>query len=74
MDSNVVMNSSFSADNESPQKQLTYNIYVGTASGIADIVSPMSDLNTGYRKVVGIGNSQYKNQTILNDLPNGIYY
>jgi len=73
-ESNVVLNWDDSTDNESPAKQLAYNIYVGTATETTDIVSPMSDLNTGYRKVIGIGNSQYKNQAILENLPNGIYY
>jgi hypothetical protein len=74
LDSSVTLNWDFSTDNESPQKQLTYNLYVGTASGTTDIVSPMSNLNTGYRTVVSIGNSQYKNQAILENLPNGTYY
>jgi hypothetical protein len=72
--SNVVLSWNDSTDNETPTNQLTYNIYVGTASGTTDVVSPMSNLNTGYRKVVGIGNSQYKNQMILENLPDGNYY
>ena len=72
--SNVVLNWIDSTDNESPANQLTYNIYVGTAPGTTDVVSPMSNLNTGYRKVVGMGNSQYKNQAVLENLPNGTYY
>lgn len=72
--SNVVLNWNDSTDNESPANQLTYNIYVGTASGTTDVVTPMSDLNTGYRKVVSIGNSQYKNQAVLENLPDGTYY
>lgn len=72
--SNVVLSWNDSTDNETPTNQLTYNIYVGTASGTTDVVSPMSNLITGYRKVVGIGNSQYKNQMILENLPDGNYY
>lgn len=72
--SNVVLSWNDSTDSETPTNQLTYNIYVGTASGTTDVVSPMSNLNTGYRKVVGIGNSQYKNQMILENLPDGNYY
>ena len=72
--SNVVLSWNDSTDNETPTNQLTYNIYVGTASGTTDVVSPMSNLNTGYRKVVGIGKSQYKNQMILENLPDGNYY
>lgn len=72
--SNVVLSWNDSTDNETPTNQLTYNIYVGTASGTTDVISPMSNLNTGYRKVVSIGNSQYKNQVILENLPDGTYY
>lgn len=72
--SNVFLNWSDSTDNETPTNQLTYNIYVGTASGTTDVISPVSNLNTGYRKVVSVGNSQYKNLAVLENLPNGIYY
>ncbi|WP_127844584.1 T9SS type A sorting domain-containing protein [Psychroflexus aestuariivivens] len=72
--SDVVLNWSDSTDDESPANQLTYNIYVGTALGTTDVVSPMSNLNTGYRKVVSIGNSQYKGLAVLENLPNGTYY
>lgn len=73
-ESEVILNWNTSTDNESPEKQLTYNFYLGTASQTTDIVSPMSDIDTGYRKVVGIGNTQYKNQAVLKNLPSGTYY
>lgn len=74
MGSEVILNWSNATDNESPAKQLTYNLYIGTASATTDIVSPMSNLSTGYRKVTHIGNAQYKNQMRYTNLPNGTYY
>ncbi len=72
--SDVALNWTDASDNESPSNQLTYNIYVGTTSGTTNIVSPMSNITTGYRKIVGIGNTQYKNMAVLKNLPNGTYY
>lgn len=72
--SDVSLNWDFSLDNESPLEQQTYNLYVGTSSGNTDIITPMADLNTGYRKIVQIGNMQYKNEALLKDLPDGTYY
>jgi len=61
-------------DVESPNSQLNYNVYVGTSSGMTDVVSPMSDLSNGYRKIVTIGNTQYKKSFQLSNLAVGTYY
>jgi PKD repeat protein len=53
---------------------LTYNIWVGTANNKADIVSPMSDLVTGYRYVENIGNAGTNLSWTLKNLPLGKYY
>ncbi|WP_040252525.1 T9SS type A sorting domain-containing protein [Psychroserpens mesophilus] len=74
IDSEVTLNWDFASDNESPSGQLTYNLYVGTSSGSTDVVTPMADLITGYRKVVHVGNMQYKNEAILKNLPSGTYF
>ena len=63
-----------STDNETPQNGLTYNLVIGTSPGACNILSPMSDRNTGYRKVVGIGNAGHKNSWTIKDLPDGQYY
>ena len=55
-------------------KQLSYNVYIGTEQKITDILSPMANLDTGYRKIVDIGNAQYKNELTINNLANGTYY
>lgn len=74
VDSEVILNWDFASDNESPSGQLTYNLYVGTSSGSTDVLTPMANLNTGYRKVVHVGNMQYKNEATLKNLPSGTYY
>jgi PKD repeat protein len=52
----------------------TYNIRVGTQSNNVNIMSPMSDLSTGYRYVVQQGNAYLNNGWRLSDLPVGTYY
>jgi len=53
---------------------LTYNLWVGTKNDLADIVSPMASLSTGYRFVENIGNVGTNLSWSLKDLPLGKYY
>ncbi len=39
-------------------KQFSYNVRIGTSPGSADIVSPLSDLVTGKRRIFSLGNAQ----------------
>lgn len=71
---NVELNWGGSTDLESPNKQISYNLYVGSAPASIDIVTPMSNITNGYRKIVNIGNAQYKNSFKLSDLESGTYY
>jgi len=52
----------------------TYNVRVGTQPGTCDITSPMSDLNTGKRKVTRPGNADYNLRYKLDSLAVGTYY
>lgn len=52
---------------------LTYNLYIGTAPGIANINAPESDLETGYRRILHQGSLQDTSWTITN-LPSDTYY
>ena len=63
-----------STDNETPQDGLTYNLVIGTSSGGCDILSPMSDRNTGRRKVINIGNTGHLNSKTIKILSSGRYY
>jgi len=54
---------------------VTYNLRIGTSPGGYDIVSPMSDIQTGYRKIPAIGNVQNnKSWRIKNLKPTVTYY
>jgi hypothetical protein len=48
-------------DHETPRQGLTCNLYVGTAQGIGNIMPPMANMSTGYRRVVAIGNTNHRN-------------
>ena len=63
-----------STDAETPQNGLTYNIIIGTTPGACNILSPMSDRNTGRRRVISFGNAGHLNNKIIKNLPNGRYY
>jgi hypothetical protein len=56
-----------------PAKGLTYNVRVGKTTGASDVVSPMA-LNSGYRKIVRMGNTQTDSTFILQNLKKGTYY
>ncbi|MGE5812256.1 MAG: FG-GAP-like repeat-containing protein, partial [Ignavibacteria bacterium] len=53
--SSVLLKWDKSSDNESAQNSLTYNIYIGSAAGAVDVVSPMSKISDGTRRIAQIG-------------------
>ena len=63
-----------SADSETPTEGLSYNLYVGSEPGKSDIMGSMSDINTGYRKIVHFGNAGQINSWAINNLSDGTYY
>jgi hypothetical protein len=69
----LVFSWSTSNDDRTPSSMLTYNLRVGTSPGAADIVSPASNLATGYRRVPEPGNNGHKISRSL-ALPMGDYY
>ena len=71
---NVTFKWDKSTDNETPQNGLTYNLSIGTSPGACDILSPMSDLNTGKRRIVGMGNAGHCNSKTIKGLADGKYY
>jgi gliding motility-associated-like protein len=70
----VVLNWNKATDNETPQNGLTYNLYVGTQPGKCDIVSPMSFIPNGLRKLPKAGNMFHNSTFILKNLAEGKYY
>ena len=62
-----------STDNETPQNGLSYNVYIGTLSQNCDIKSPMSNIQTGYRRVVSSGNANQVNSYQIKNMYTGTY-
>lgn len=61
---NVTFSWDHATDDTTPQDGLSYEIYVGTATGGEDVRSPLSNLATGFRKVVRRGDIQGTSWTI----------
>ncbi|NOR45588.1 MAG: hypothetical protein GQ534_08400 [Candidatus Delongbacteria bacterium] len=62
-------------DIETPQDGLSYNIYVGTTVDKKDsIKSSMSDISTGYRKIVSLGNLNNNTSWTIKDIEEDSYY
>ncbi|MBN1997758.1 VCBS repeat-containing protein [candidate division KSB1 bacterium] len=63
-----------SEDNETPSNALSYNLCVGTEPGLCNIVSPLSDKQNGFRKVVQFGNVSGATGWQFINLAPGTYY
>ena len=63
-----------STDDETDQKAITYNVMVGTAPGKFDVVSPLSDPQSGYRRMPKSGSQGARTEAILRTLSPGTYY
>ena len=64
-----------STDLQTPQAGLSYNLVISSTPGACDIVTPMSIISNGFRKVVQIGNRSNINSYSFNSsLPAGTYY
>jgi len=73
-DHEVLFEWNASIDDNTPSSGLNYNMRMGTLEGNADIFSPLADLNTGYRKVVGTGNTGSNISWLLTGLEFGEYH
>jgi len=61
-------------DIETPQDALTYNLRIGTSAGGFDIVSPMADPGSGYRRIPAHGVCNHLNSREIINLSPGTYY
>ncbi|MGA7306740.1 MAG: FG-GAP-like repeat-containing protein [Rhodothermales bacterium] len=61
-------------DVETPSAGLTYNIRIGSKKASLDVVSPMSNIDTGRRMVADMGNVQNNTSWLIRNLPPGTYY
>ena len=72
---NITLSWNKTTDNETPQDGLSYNIRISTIPDSLNMVSPMADLSTGYRKVVQFGNTNLDTcWTIKNLQPNTYFW
>lgn len=70
----VILSWAKSDDMETPTDGLTYNIVVSSLPNEINKLSPMSDRNSGVRKIIAIGNANQDTAWIIKDLPKGKYY
>ncbi len=63
-----------SNDSQTPSKALTYNIRIGKTPGGQEIVSPVSNINTGFRRLPKFGNQTFVKNKFVKNLPPGTYY
>jgi hypothetical protein len=61
-------------DAQTPSDGLSYNLWIGTSQDLADVMNPLSNLETGFRKVVKIGNAGKDTTITIHDLSAGTYY
>ena len=61
-------------DDQTPQPGLSYNLYVSTTPGGQNILAPMADLASGFRRIVQTGSKQTNTFTINNLTPSTTYY
>lgn len=69
----VTLNWSPSADPNQPAG-LTYNLRIGRTANAADVVSPLADLGTGFRRLPKLGNTNLRRSWRINNLQRGTYY
>ncbi|MGZ4964778.1 MAG: immunoglobulin domain-containing protein, partial [Limisphaerales bacterium] len=53
---------------------LTYNVRIGTNANGVTILSPLADLNTGFRRVPKFGNAGYRTSLLITNLAGGSYF
>ena len=62
------------SDDLTHSNSLTYNYYLGQTPDSINIGSPLSDVQTGTRKITNKGNAGTQTSWTFRDLPNGDYY
>ncbi|MDI7278254.1 MAG: PKD domain-containing protein, partial [Anaerolineae bacterium] len=62
-----------STDDHTAAASLTYNLQVGTAPGRSDVLPPLADVGTGWRRLPGLGNANHGLSALL-ELPAGTYH
>jgi len=63
-----------SSDSETDQKAITYNVRVGTTPGGIDVVSPLSNISSGFRRLPKPGRQGSRTSATIRNLAPGTYY
>ncbi|MFO8144830.1 MAG: FG-GAP-like repeat-containing protein [Candidatus Syntrophosphaera sp.] len=74
LDDTVILSWDPAQDAETPAAGLTYNVRVGTISGGCDIIGPMADPVTGWRKIAAQGNAGQRLIYGISGLADGNYH
>lgn len=74
MGSAVLLTWDKSIDNQTPQDGLSYNLMIGTSPDKMDIMAPHSDIYSGKRKIVKMGNVFLNSGWYIRNLKRGTYY
>lgn len=61
-------------DVETPEQALNYNLVIGTVSNEINILSPMSNINSGQRNIISLGNAFQDTFYVIKNLKPGAYY
>ncbi|MEJ2636552.1 MAG: FG-GAP-like repeat-containing protein [Calditrichia bacterium] len=72
-DSSVIFSWHPASDAQTPVAALTYNLRIGTTEGGSEVMSPMAD-NSGFRKIVAMGNVQQDTSWEIKGLTSGETY
>lgn len=72
-DDKVYLSWSAGWDGQTPAAGLSYNVMVGTESGLGNIVTPMADPQTGYRYINSLGNTGQNLGYVIDGLASGTY-
>ncbi len=70
----IIFNWDPATDPQGGSSGLSYNVRIGSTPGSCDIMSPLSDLTTGFRKIPKIGNTQTTTAWRIDSLAQGTYY
>ena len=70
----IKLNWKIATDAQTPSPGLNYNLYVSDSPGGQNVVGPMADQRSGYRRVVQLGNSQTTGYTLTGLTPGKKYY
>jgi hypothetical protein len=73
-DNTVTLTWNRASDAQTPATGLSYNVFAGTSPNAGNVLSPLSDLSSGFPMLVNPGNASPDTSWIIKGLPAGTYY